>query len=301
MNLKAILAIEEAIARFEEPSSDEVMGILRHAGLIEHASATLAALAGRAPGDRVRITTVPRQASPSTSARESDAFDNGPKTASREGNLLAVVEQAPELWEGEGERRLRCSWAELMGKTGVLTLAMLERARVLAPGGFVGIDMDAETIADLRVRLPDYRWVAGDLLDLLRAPELEDVGVLNFDAYDMVGAPSVRPRARLVADLARRSIEKLGAFALCWNADLDATRLHGIPASVGLRRHALALSESFAGVLSPRRRLGADELASETSAAVVDDPGFVGRVGHFEIYRGKPTGHRMANLRVVLR
>jgi hypothetical protein len=31
------------------------------------------------------------------------------------------------------------------------------------------------------------------------------------------------------------------------------------------------------------------------------DAGFVGVVGAFEIYRGKARGHRMANLRLMLR
>ena len=41
------------------------------------------------------------------SDRATNAFDNAAKTASREGNLLVLVEQADELWEAPGQLRPR--------------------------------------------------------------------------------------------------------------------------------------------------------------------------------------------------
>ena len=50
----------------------------------------------------------------------------------------------------------------------------------------------------------------------------------------------------------------------------------------------------------PRRELTSDMLLPHGSEQFVDD-GFVGTLGAFEVYRGTARGHRMANLRVILR
>src|SRR6266481_3365866 len=76
------------------------------------------------------------------SDRQLDAFDNPAKMACREGNLRVLREAAFLLWEDSDRKRLRCDWCELMGETGLLTLDLLEREGVLAPGGFAGIDLD---------------------------------------------------------------------------------------------------------------------------------------------------------------
>src|SRR6266851_1443890 len=86
------------------------------------------------------------------SDRQSDAFDNPAKMACREGNLRVLREAAFLLWEDGDRTRLRCDWCELMGATGFLTLDLLERQGVLAPGGFVGIDLDPARIDGLRQR-----------------------------------------------------------------------------------------------------------------------------------------------------
>ena len=56
---------------------------------------------------------------------------------------------------------------------------------------------------------------------------------------------------------------------------------------------------ALAGCL-PRRDLTSDMLLPEGSEQQIDS-GFVGTRGAFEVYRGAARGHRMANLRVVLR
>jgi hypothetical protein len=101
--------------------------------------------------------------------------------------------------------------------------------------------------------------------------------------------------------MARRSVDRFGAFFLAWNADLDATRLHGIRASVALRRHADLLTEALGGAVSSRKTLDVENLVPVKESSRVDDRSWVGRIGHFEVYRGKGGGHRMANLRVVVR
>src|SRR6516165_10870039 len=117
------------------------------------------------------------------SDRQSDSFNNSAKMACREGNLRVLREAAFLLWEDSGRSRLRCDWCELMGATGLLTLDLLERQGVLAPGGFVGIDLGPARIDGFRQRRPDLKWVAGNLYERLERAELATVGVLNLDEY----------------------------------------------------------------------------------------------------------------------
>src|SRR6516165_10615664 len=117
------------------------------------------------------------------SDRQHDAFDNAAKMACRQGNLRVLREAAYLLWENSDRTRLRCDWCELMGATGLLTLDLLEGAGVLAPRGFVGVDLDQTRIAGFRQQRPDLRWLAGNLYELLDCPELANVGILNLDEY----------------------------------------------------------------------------------------------------------------------
>ena len=126
------------------------------------------------------------------SDRQHDAFDNAAKTACREGNLRVLHEAAYLLWEDGDRARLRCDWCELMGATGERTIDLLEREGVLAPGGFVGVDLDPARIDGFRRRRPDLKWVAGNLYEQLEAAELANVGVLNLDAYGEIGDPDSR-------------------------------------------------------------------------------------------------------------
>ena len=50
----------------------------------------------------------------------------------------------------------------------------------------------------------------------------------------------------------------------------------------------------------PRRELNSEMLVPEGGEQEID-AGFIGVLGAFEIYRGSVRGHRMANLRVILR
>jgi hypothetical protein len=50
----------------------------------------------------------------------------------------------------------------------------------------------------------------------------------------------------------------------------------------------------------PRRELTSAMLLPTGSEADIDG-GFIGVLGAFEVYRGSARGHRMANLRIVLR
>jgi hypothetical protein len=151
------------------------------------------------------------------SDRRHDAFDNPAKMACRAGNLRVLREAAFLLWEDGARTRLRCDWCELMGQTGLLTLDLLEREGVLAPGGFVGIDLDPARIDGFRQTRPDWKWVAGNLYERLDAPELANVGVLNLDEYGEVGNRSAQVDFDLIRGLVQRGLDAFGEFALFWN------------------------------------------------------------------------------------
>jgi hypothetical protein len=233
------------------------------------------------------------------SDRQNDAFDNPAKMACREGNLRALREAAYLLWEDGTRTRLRCDWCELMGATGERTIDLLEREAVLAPGGFVGVDLDPARIDGFRQRRPDLKWVAGNLYERLDAPELANVGVLNLDAYGEVGDPDSRGDFQLIRGIALRGVERFGEFALFWNQDLDSVVRRGNNQGQSLRRHAEMVCTALKGCL-PRRDLASEMLLPGGSEERID-AGFVGVLGAFEIYRGKTKGHRMANLRLILR
>jgi hypothetical protein len=233
------------------------------------------------------------------SDRQSDAFDNPAKMACREGNLRVLREAAYLLWEDGNRSRLRCDWCELMGETGWLTLELLERVGVLAPGGFVGLDMKTAHIDGFRQRRPDLKGVAGNLYERLDAPELARVGVLNLDVYGEVGTPSAPVDFPLLRGLVQRGLETFGEFALFWNQDLDAVVRRRQERGLALRRHTEMVCDTLRDCL-PRRELTSTMLLPEGSEQAIDG-GFVGVLGAFEIYRGSVRGHRMANLRVILR
>lgn len=236
---------------------------------------------------------------PSLSDRQHDAFANPAKAACREGNLRVLREAAYLLWQDADRTRLRCDWCELMGETGLLTLDLLEREGVLAPGGFVGIDLDPARIDGFRQRRLDLKWVAGNLYQCLEAPELASVGILNLDEYGEVGNRSAGVDFPLIRGLVKRGLDTFGEFALFWNQDLDAVLRRRQERGQALRRHAGMVCEALRGCL-PRRELTSEMLLPHGGEQEID-AGFIGVLGAFEIYRGSVRGHRMANLRVILR
>jgi hypothetical protein len=233
------------------------------------------------------------------SDRHTDIFDNPAKMACREGNLRVLREAGHLLWEDNTRTRLRCDWCELMGATGWLTLELLERKGVLVPGGFVGIDLDPARIDSFRERRPDLKWLAGNLYERLDAPQLANVGVLNLDVYGEVGNRSGPLDFPLLRGLVRRGLDTFGEFAVLWNQDLDAVVRRRKDCGQALRRHAEMVCETLRDCL-PRRALDSAMLLPEGGEQAIDS-GFMGLLGAFEIYRGSVRGHRMANLRLILR
>jgi hypothetical protein len=245
------------------------------------------------------VSTIPGEVQTELSDRQHDAFDNPAKMACREGNLRVLREAAFLLWDDGERKRLRCDWCELMGSTGLLTLELLEREGVLAPGGFVGIDLDPARIDGFRQRRPDLKWLAGNLYERLDAPELTMVGILNLDEYGEVANRSAQVDFDLIRGLVKRGLDTFGEFALFWNQDLDAVVRRRQDRGQALRRHADMVCEAL-GNCMPRRELASAVLLPEGSEKEIDE-GFVGVLGAFEVYRGSVGGHRMANLRVILR
>ena len=234
-----------------------------------------------------------------SSDRQHDAFDNPAKAACREGNLRVLREAAYLLWEDSERTRLRCDWCELMGETGLLTLDLLESAGALAPGGFVGVDLDQARIEGFRQQRPDLKWIAGNLYEHLHTPEMASVGILNLDEYGEIGSRSAETDFPLIHGLVRRGLERFGEFALFWNQDLDSVSRRRQNRGDAMRRHADMVASVLQGCL-PRRELTSAMLLPNGSEMDID-AGYVGILGAFEIYRGSARGHRMANLRVILR
>ena len=233
------------------------------------------------------------------SDRQHDAFDNPAKAHCRDGNLRVLRAAAHLLWEDDNRLRLRCDWCELMGATGLLTIDMLEREGVLAAGGFVGVDLDRPRIDSFRQRRPDLKWIAGNLYEHLHAAEMANVGILNLDEYGEIGNRSAETDFPLIHGLVRRGLERFGEFALFWNQDLDSVSRRRQHRGEALRRHADMVASVLQDCL-PRRELTSAMLLPAGSEAHIDGS-FVGVLGAFEIYRGSARGHRMANLRLILR
>src|SRR5208283_1905989 len=103
----------------------------------------------------------------------------------------------------------------------------------------------------------------------------------------------------LIRGLVKRGLDAFGEFALFWNQDLDAVVRRRQDRGQALRRHAEMVCEALRECL-PRRELTPSMLLPEGSEKEIDS-GFIGALGAFEIYRGSVRGHRMANLRLVLR
>jgi hypothetical protein len=236
---------------------------------------------------------------PPLSDRQADAFDNAAKMACREGNLRVLRQAAYLLWEDAERTRLRCDWCELMGATGLRTLELLERESVLAAGGFVGVDLDVVRIEAFRRQRPDLKWLAANLYERLDAPELANVGVLNLDEYGEIGDADTMGDFHLIRAPIARGLERFGEFALFWNQDLDSVVRRRQNRGAALRRHVERVCRTLKGCL-PRRELTPEMLLPEGCEEQID-AGFVGVLGAFEIYRGKAKGHRMANLRLLLR
>ncbi len=125
------------------------------------------------------------------------------------------------------------------------------------------------------------------------------VGILNLDEYGEVGNPNTMVDFALIRGLVQRGLEKFGEFALFWNQDLDSVVRRRKDRGQALRRHADTVCRTLKGCL-PRRELTSDMLLPDGSEERIDS-GFVGTLGAFEIYRGAVGGHRMANLRIILR
>jgi hypothetical protein len=160
-------------------------------------------------------------------------------------------------------------------------------------------DLDRVRIEAFRGQRPDLKWVAANLYERLDAPEFANVGTLNLDEYGQVGGSDSMGDFHLVRGLVVRGLERFGEFALFWNQDLDAVVRRGNKRGQALRRHAELVCRALKGCL-PRRELTPDMLLPEGSEEQIDSR-FVGVIGAFEVYRGKARGHRMANLRLILR
>jgi hypothetical protein len=110
--------------------------------------------------------------------------------------------------------------------------------------------------------------------------------------------PCPSPRAivdfTLIRGLVKRGLDKVGEFPVLESRPRCRRAAEGSRPRAA-RHVCKALENSL-----PRRGLTSEMLLPEGSEEKID-AGFTGTLGAFEIYRGASRGHRMANLRVVLR
>jgi len=225
-------------------------------------------------------------------SRRNDTFLGAAKAACRAGNMAAVSAER-ELWEPDSPK-LRCDWCELMGESGLETLAALESRGVMRPGGFVGVDSDFVRISRFAKQRPDMNWVAGDLFTSVSRLSRHKIGVMNIDGYGQVGADTMWAKLSALTPIVRSGLREFGRFVLFLNKDLDSVIRHKVRPSAGLRKHVEIVCDALSGLpFAPDPY----ELLPKGFEDVVDGS-FVGALGAFEIYRGRVRSNRMANLRL---
>jgi hypothetical protein len=231
------------------------------------------------------------------SDRSLDAFDNPAKTTYRERNLEFLRRALYLLWDDiDAPARLRCTWCELLGAIGYLSYQLLLREGVITPEQFLGVDTSERIVRkhlDLGIRAE-----TGNLHEIL--PVHPDVGVLNLDGYYAVGSPKLKADLLGIRAAAERSLTLFGEFCLLLNSDLDAAPRTRGPGTVGLalRAHARMIAQTFDKV--PTHSYLDDELILPVGAEDRVAAGELGSFGCIEVYRGRESGHRMANLRLAL-
>ena len=131
--------------------------------------------------------------------------------------------------------------------------------------------------------------------------DLAPVRLAGLEVLSLSGAPHDKKLSDLlVSELRVLAADPEGAL-LVGQAFLDGKLPESLRSQIAdaLRRHADMVCAALRGCL-PRRELTSAMLLPDGCEREVD-AGFVGVLGAFEVYRGSARGHRMANLRVILR
>lgn len=147
-----------------------------------------------------------------------DFRNNDAKHRQRVKNL-EQAKQSSNLWS-QHHQALRLDWLELAGE-GAPTCRYLDNTGALQRGArFIGVDTEAGIVGRCRDQYgtSSALWHASDLLSLVRGshPDLDRVGVLNYDSFDAPGAPLSRA-VRILDCFAQRQLERFGSFLLILN------------------------------------------------------------------------------------
>lgn len=225
------------------------------------------------------------------SIRPSHEFFNVSKQSSRLNNIN-ILKQTNLVQNN----KLICSWVELMGASGLETLTALEEQSLLNPNSFIGIDLDSNLINQFKMQRPDLEWYNDNIFNIL--PKLNNVGVLNLDIYGNIDNDSDYMNLSLLKSLIVKSINKFGEFVLFYNKDLDGVQREQKQIAESLRSHTDKICETFSHYL-PNRKLDSYNLLPKNAEYIENK--FVGKLGAYEIYKGKTKGHRMCNLHLIFR
>lgn len=230
-------------------------------------------------------------------SRAVDTFDSPSKDAYRQRNVR-LLREASFLVGADG--KLVGDWVELVGGSGWRSLELLEREGLVAAGQFVGVDFDAAHIDKYKAERPDMQWVCGNLFTHVSAlRQKHRVAVLNVDGYSETGAEDAGPLLTAIRPLIQDGVRRFNEFALFWTTCLDATTRHGKRQAGALRRQAEVVVDVLRGY-APMRALRVEDVLPIGSEAAVEDTGFVGTLGGFDVYVGEGHKQRMAVLRLLL-
>jgi len=180
-----------------------------------------------------------------------------------------------------------------MGASGIETLKLLED---FIPN-FIGIDLDPDNIIKYKSIYPNYQWHVANFFDIIN--KLDDVGVLNLDIYGNVGYDRDYADLLRIKSIIHKSINKFGEFILFYNKDLDGVLRQKQNPGKMLRYHSQKICDAFNNYL-PNRKFDLYSLMPQGAEKEIND-GFTGIIGAYEIYKGKSSGHRMANLRLLFK
>ncbi len=228
--------------------------------------------------------------------RSHDVFSSAEKSRARE-HTLEQLRQQHVLWGADD--RLRGSWCELVGETGIDTKAMLEKSGAIGPGGFVGVDFDAARIARFRKKYPKHVWISGDIRynveRLITIPQ--PIAVLHLDGYWEVGSREVVPLIAAMKPVIEHSWASIGSFALFVTCSLSTVQTwrHKKPSDV-LKTHTECVLEVLNGCV-PRRGVLLEDLLPKGFERFANGT-VEGACGAYYFYKGNQV--RMVKMGVLL-
>lgn len=219
---------------------------------------------------------------------------------------VAWIKKAHELFAGN---KLKCSYLELMGESGIASFKLM-RSLFKTADQFVALEQEPRVfmvncLNDQRDH-HGYKLIYGDAYQI--APQIAveykpPVAVFNFDGMKSVGNDTWwRQNGPLMRSTINKSIATSGVCVVMLNQTLDKPKELPADRVTRLRVNTLKMSEFFSSWgVKVERILG----RGDTLAKSVMDNSFKGQLGAYEIYKStiddKDRVLRMATTRFIFR